>query len=219
MRAVVTLTPAEFASACRSLAREVSSRGVDPQVMVGIRTGGLLVAREMAAWLPGVALTEVTLRRPSTRSKGRFIRLIRALPRPVTDALRRLEARSRMAAARRRARRGELTLPEVTLPAALTAAEVSRVLVVDDATDTGVTLAAVTAAISRALPRATVTAAVLVSTEPHPVAPLPQGVTMLPPVIADGSLVRFPWSADSRHSNFYNVSLQTASLPNGEIRQ
>lgn len=219
MRAVVTLSRADFAAACRRLAREVRLSGVDPQVMVGIRTGGLLVAREMAPALPGVTLMEVTLRRPSTRGKGRFTRLIRALPLPVADTLRRVEARVRMAAVRRRARRGELTLPQVTLPDALTASCVSRVLVVDDATDTGVTLAAVTAAICRALPRAVVTAAVLVGTEQHPVAHLPEGVTLLPPVIAPGTLVRFPWSADSRQTDYNNVSLQTASLPNGEIRQ
>ncbi|MCM1336885.1 MAG: phosphoribosyltransferase [Candidatus Amulumruptor caecigallinarius] len=212
MRAVVTLFGSDFTDACRQLADEVKSRHALPDMMVGIRSGGACVAEAMAPHMPGVALAEVTLRRPSTARKAPLSWLLRSMPRWLANALRRVEASMRMKNARRKALRQGITLPHVTLPDTLTASSPRSVLIVDDSTDTGITLAAVAAAVCEALPEATVTAAVIARTESEQVVDLPEGVELHTPLYSDGSLVRFPWSLDSpRRAHELLTNLDTPS--------
>lgn len=225
MRAVVTLFGSDFTDACRRLADEVKRSDVRPQMMIGIRSGGACVAEAMALHMPEVILAEVTLQRPSTARKAPLAWLLRSMPRWMADALRRVEATARMNSARRRALKEGITLPDVTLPPELLEMSPERVLVVDDSTDTGITLAAVAAAVCRALPRATVTAAVIARTESEQVTPLPERVTLLPPLFADGSLVRFPWSLDSPRrahllaAAIHKANSQVSSRSNGEATE
>jgi hypoxanthine phosphoribosyltransferase len=145
---LVTLQGARFAAACADLMRLVE-KDYAPTLLIGIRTGGLIVAEAMgeAAARP-VPILPLTCRRTTTDAKSRLplLRtLLGNLPRPVVDMLRRMEHRVLTSGVPPHERRREVDQMELaaitrklgTLDAA------SRVLVVDDAVDSGATLATV----------------------------------------------------------------------------
>lgn len=179
---VITLDHTDFSVQCRQLAKiAISTQRYD--AIVGIASGGIYVAREIALSLPEATLYTVTLRRPSTRRKGKmFKRLIRLLPTYLLDQLRIIESRILAASS------APAVSHEVHIPEALSSAK--RILVVDDAIDSGRTMNAVVNTIRQRCPQATVKTAVITVTTPTPV--IHPDFT----IYKDGSLVRFPWSAD-----------------------
>src|SRR5947209_9546720 len=88
---VVSLDRKGFDEVCAELMWRVS-RDHRPDAIVGIRTGGLVVAESMAKAAGGdMPVLAVTCRRPSSRHKPKSStarRLVAALPRPVLDQLR-----------------------------------------------------------------------------------------------------------------------------------
>lgn len=105
--------------------------------------------------------------------------MMRLLPAGVKDRLRIAEAR--------RLRKHPGAAPQVTLPPL---PDKGSLLVVDDAVDSGRTLRAVLESIAREHPDLRVKSAVVTVTTPRPEA-MPDYC-----MFNDGTLVRFPWSAD-----------------------
>jgi hypoxanthine phosphoribosyltransferase len=190
-----TLDPAAFEIACGELAAMVE-RDYAPALLVGVRTGGLVVAETMARLTSApLQVLPLTCRRPSTSVKSHLpgLRpLLAALPEPLRNALRRAE--HRMAVGHRSAARPtETNLADAfaignwvrMLPNG------ARVLVVDDAVDSGVTLVTVLRMLRAACPNdVTLRTAVITMT------------TRDPAVVPDyalyrGVLCRFPWSFDA----------------------
>jgi hypoxanthine phosphoribosyltransferase len=176
----------------------VVERDYRPTLIVGVRTGGLAVAESMARHASAAApVLPVTSRRASTDAKSR-IPLLRvalgALPRPTANLLRRVEHRLLIASRSHHQRQqlidhGEVAaiadwLTQSTLP--------SRVLVADDAVDSGVTLTTVVRHIAAACPPHTdIRTAVITQTLEEPV--------MQPDYcLFQNTLCRFPWSFDAR---------------------
>ncbi len=134
-------TGAPSTAACGELMRMVAC-DYTPALLVGVRTGGLVVAETMAEQAsPPLPVLPLTCRRPSTSFKSRFpgLRpLLAVLPEPLLNALRRAEHRL-TSGHRRAARPTEIDLDEAIaignwlrmLPRG------ARVLVVDDAVDSG----------------------------------------------------------------------------------
>lgn len=196
---VVTLDEHRFEEACAALWREAASVAT-PDIVVGIRTGGYVVAETMIRVAPaGTLVLPITRRRASTAVKNDnpwVGRILRALPYAVTDRIRLLEhaliaggkAREKAAAAERN--HFEPDPDEAArLRSALAGKPGARVLVVDDAVDTGATLRAVVALVGSIDPNATVRSAVLVTTTKDPV--------VKPDVsLFTNALCRFPWSHD-----------------------
>ena len=121
-----------------------------PDVLIGIRSGGYLLAEAMAEQRPAGAmkLISITRRRASTKSKDRMKikQILGIVPRPVKNALRRLEHRYLMAAMSRQQAHPMVPDPEEdhALRTAIAAfGATCRILVVDDAVDSGATLLAV----------------------------------------------------------------------------
>jgi hypoxanthine phosphoribosyltransferase len=197
-RSVLTLGPAQFESACGDLLR-IASLVQAPDLIVGIRTGGLHVAEAMARSVGGtVPVLALTCRRPSTAKKERsttFRRLATKLPRPVLDRLRVFEHRmlTRNPPPREPSRMPRVNVVELNaLEAWLATAPANlNILIVDDAVDSGATLVAVNDAVrSVATGAATIrTAAVTVTTE-NPLAYPDYSLHSL-------RLCRFPWSFDA----------------------
>ena len=184
---VVTLDDAEVARCCCELEVQTLASGFAPEVVVAIARGGIRVADGMFA---GVRHLTIDVHRPGTSRKRRLggvFAAVRWLPRCVRDRLRIIEAR-RLAAK---------SLRVVTPPAErvreLSAAlsGVHRVLVVDDAVDSGASLAAVKR-IVRDSGVADVRAASIALTRADAVE------TPDYHVFQPGTLVRFPWSMDAR---------------------
>lgn len=182
---VMTLDPAAFDAACLRLEADAAAAGV-PDLVVGIATGGDRVAARMFVEVPHVS---VSLRRPSTPRKeraGALFGLLRRMPRRVADLLRMAEARILVS---RPARVLPLTLPP-DVSAAIAGAR--RVLVVDDAVDSGATLRAVLDAVGSVAGDREVRSAALTVTTRHPLATPDHALWR------EGVLIRFPWSKDYR---------------------
>ena len=180
MKKVITLHREAFKDACRALEHD-RIRPFVPDVVLGIESGGRYVAELLFPELPHCY---VSLQRPSTRGKGRVVkRILRSLPRTVADLLRVIESRCLES---RTHRPVEFT---GTLPPELAGAR--RILVADDAVDSGCTMLAVVNALQKQFPDAKIaTAAVVVTTA----APL-----LIPDYyVFNNLLIRFPWSADAR---------------------
>jgi hypoxanthine phosphoribosyltransferase len=168
-----------------------------PTVVVGIRTGGLNVALAMArASATNPPVLPITCQRAATAMKARlpWLRpLLAAFPRPLVDLLRRLEHRMLIM---RRARKPPIQVinrAEAGAIALMLAppAKTPRVLVVDDAVDSGVTLMTVMRLLREVCPPGTeMRSAAITQTTEHP--------ALRPDyVLYRDLLCRFPWSFDA----------------------
>lgn len=188
---VITLCDNEFSRACAALSAQVLESGYRYDLLVGIATGGAIVAREM----PAPLRVEVRRQRPSTRAKQRLAgRLLRHMPRPLSDLLRLAESRLYALMARHH----KPVVPEVTLDEKTLQTirglndreERPRILIVDDAVDSGATMLGVLRAVAAAAPAAEIRTAAITQTRDNPL--------IRPDYLhfAERVLVRFPWSAD-----------------------
>lgn len=177
---VVTFSTESLDSACKRLEQLVASTGYEPDCVLGIKTGGWEVAKLM--WV-GRRHEFVTVQRPSTKNKGAlFTKLMRCLPYPVLDFLRKLEARILSLRKPSKVAAEEILLPDLS--------GVERLIIIDDAVDSGSTLKSVFDAVREALPHADVLSAVITLTRRD---------AIFKPDFAlynDQTLIRFPWSKD-----------------------
>ena len=168
-----------------------------PTLIVGIRTGGLTVAHAMARGARSpVPVLPLTCRRPTTGAKSR-LPLLRTvlgnLPRAVADAMRRIEHRLVSAGGLQRGRPQEVDEAEVkTIGDHLAACVMPpRILVADDAVDSGTTLATVLRILAVIRPaESEIRSAVITQTLDNPAARPDY-------VLYRGTLCRFPWSFDA----------------------
>lgn len=190
-----TLDRSAFDAACAEMMRRVE-RDFPPDLVVGVRTGGLLVAEAMTrAALTAVPVLPLTCRRPATGIKHRIPGLkpmLTSLPEPLLNALRRVEHRL-LSAHRNVATAPPVDQSEADAIGAWLAKRPTavRVLVADDAVDSGVTLATVLRTLRGVCPKSTQlrTAAITVTMEHPAVEP---DYTLF-----RGVLCRFPWSFDA----------------------
>jgi hypoxanthine phosphoribosyltransferase len=189
-----TLGRTTFDAACAELTIMVG-RDYAPALLVGVRTGGFVVAETMAR-MTSLPVLPLTCRRPTTALKSLvpgLKPLLSALPEPLLNALRRAEHRA-IAGHRRAGQAIQIDLAEAAAIAdrLRTSGCGARVLVVDDAVDSGVTLATVLQTLRAICPPATAlrTAVITVTTEDPVVAP--------DYALYRGVLCRFPWSFDAR---------------------
>lgn len=179
---VVTLDSEAFGQACARLQAKVEADGYKPDLVVAIATGGVYVGRLMMA---DVRHVEVCRRRPSSSLKGRLVKaVVRSLPRCVQNALRIVEAR---VLGLRRQKPSAAEPPIVPDPGFAPC----RVLVLDDAVDSGATLLAVLEAVRGRWPEAEVRSAVITVTTDSPLAAADYSI------YNNHSLIRFPWSIDA----------------------
>lgn len=177
---VITLDTATFVDACHAL--EDMAATFAPDIVVGIAHGGVEVARNMFDKLPHVT---VDAHRPSTSVKNSHPRLmacIKRLPRWAKNTLRILE--NRILTSKKPG------VPVVSFnPSAL--AGFRRILVVDDAVDSGSTARTVLDVLG-SLPGSPSTAlAVITVTTRNPITNADFAL------YRNGTLIRFPWSMDN----------------------
>lgn len=193
---VLTLRQAEFDAVCADLMRLVEA-DYSPTLLVGIRTGGLLVAESMmrAASSP-LAMEAITCRRAATGTKSRVPLLhtvLATLPRPAVDLLRRVEHRMLTERRGRNAALPHIDAAELDVIGRWLAAcqGPQRILVADDAVDSGVTLETVLRHLHGICPVDTeLRSAAITQT-------LEQPLIRPDYVLFHGILCRFPWSFDA----------------------
>jgi hypoxanthine phosphoribosyltransferase len=192
-----TLQDAQFDAACAELMRLVEA-DYRPVLIVGIRTGGLIVAEAMArAAASPPTILPLTSRRATTATKSRLPllrQMLSVLPTPALDLLRRVEHRFLTARRTTKTAQQEVDHGEAAIIATHVALlpPPARVLVVDDAVDSGTTLAAVLRTLQGACrPHVEIRSAVITQTLQNP--------SIRPDyVLFRGTLCRFPWSFDAR---------------------
>ena len=181
---VLTVDSEKLKTLCGELERLVAQGGYVPDAVVSVATGGTHVG---ALMFPDVPHFEALCQRPLTPRKenGALRKVLRKMPYWVLDALRILESLGyRLSPG---GRQPEVVLPEME--------EARRILVVDDAVDSGVTLKAVTDALAKRFPDAEIRSAVLTVTTPKPVQSSLFHCSTVP-LFHNGTLMRFPWSSD-----------------------
>lgn len=184
MRKVLTLHPKEFAETCIRLAEEAGAFA--PEIIVGVLTGGGEVGRILKERFPDTIYFEVHLHRSGTKRKRNLRPLLRLLPTKVANRLRVFESKR---LENRNHSTKSVSLPE-SLCAYIREHDSARVLIVDDAVDSGHTLLSVVEAVKKLSPTTEIRTAVLTVTTSSPV---------INPDYAlwrDGTLLRFPWSHD-----------------------
>ncbi len=196
---VVTFDTKAFGDACRSLGRQAEAAGFVPQLIVGIRRGGEYVAWEIRQCFPESRLASVSLQRPSTGTKSRCGPLLRSflryMPRRILDLMRIIEARWLS-----KPHKNTVPAEPLELPSTLCGLGTGRVLLVDDAVDSGATMLRVIEALRRENPQIDLrTAAITVTTSSPVVQPDYSIYNNL-------TLIRFPWSIDSRKQTLQTFS-------------
>lgn len=66
---VKSLDDRQFEECCSKLASMIKTEWSNPDIIVGIKSGGKYVADKIAMYFPEVSLTYAVSRRPSTRKK------------------------------------------------------------------------------------------------------------------------------------------------------
>lgn len=179
-RRVVTLDNTALAEVCARLERSVLSSGFRPEVILSIATGGVKVGELMFKKLPHLT---TKLQRPTTKAKKSLVKnIVKRLPRPIQDAMRVAEAGILELAPTRPADSSQVILPPLE--------GFKRILVVDDAVDSGVTLEAVLSAVKQTAEEAIVLSAAITVTTRQPL------VTPEYAIFNNLTLIRFPWSMD-----------------------
>lgn len=194
---VITLDRSDFERDCQILSDTITASGFKPDYIVAIASGGLPVSNRIRLAFPESKLLEVTKRRPTTAVKeanGQLLkRIMKRLPYYATDLLRRAEHWSRYT------ERDfnvdpvevppkELVVPEIDL---LSIPSSARILIVDDAIDTGTTIEFVTSLFRRHSNHFFIKTAAITVTAVNPYAKSDYFVYY-------GTNIRFYWSGDFR---------------------
>lgn len=194
MKIVDCRTAAAFDQVCQTLAAEIRRGQVQYDLIVGIATGGRIVAEQVLSHLghPGAYIV-VKRQRPGTKSKERLkgIRhVLKRLPSFANDRLRSLEmAVSEWRFERTRGKPRKMVTMDVLQDCALNAEDVHNILVIDDAVDSGATLVDVCDYLKARFPVSKVQSAALTVTHRHPL--------IWPDYLAHKrSILKFPWSLD-----------------------
>lgn len=170
---------ADLAGLAADLAKRIEATGFSPELVVYVETGARLFAHELAAVM-GLPMTPIWVRRGGHGLKERLAPWVVRLPIGVRDGLRWLEEWSGVQ---------RLTRRRAVLPVGPSLAG-RRILLIDDAADTGRTIRAARGLILAAGVRAAdLRSAVIAAT-------MPRGRLSVDFYLLDKNH-RMPWSADS----------------------
>lgn len=190
---VITLHTDEFEIKCRELSRLICESGTTYNFIAGIATGGDNVGRILAAELSagqGSQYITVVARRPSTRHKTRFVEtVLRMLPRRLNDRLRIIEAK--LLSSRRKPNHIEVEI-STSDRQAIASAYAPKILIVDDAVDSGNTMRHVVEELQSINPEAAINTAAITQTTSRPV------INVDFALYRNNTLIRFPWSKDMK---------------------
>lgn len=193
---VITLYPQEFKKACQQLADKVSD-SFTPDLVIGVLTGGSYVAKQVMQGLNcSLKYDEVKVQRTGTKKKNKgFLRaVLQSLPIFLLNYLRMLESvflefKSKY---KTPVRNGTIALSEET-KAFLSSTAQLKVLLVDDAIDTGATLSLIKEYLEDNYPGIVVKTAVITITMKNVM------INADYYLFNNRTLIRFPWSNDIKN--------------------
>lgn len=184
---VVSLNHDALAQYCERLAKEIKKEEFYPDIIIGVKSGGAELAKlfhkhfndskcQLGFCHP--------LRKVTDKKKKKLAHHIKRLPVPFLNLLRIMEAKIMF---KKKSRKDfiDLKLPD-------NINSYNKILVVDDAVDSGATLKYVLNGIKTANPTAITRFAAITVTSRHP-ASMPDYY-----IFNNETLVRFPWSIDAK---------------------
>lgn len=192
---VVTISEQEFRVLARNLLDRMAADGFVPEAVLGIVTGGALLVDSLPPELGGIRF-RCSVQRPSTAVKqkaGLAQRILRVMPYQITDILRVIEDLI--------GERSAVKVPEPpsSLQESLNAVSdtmrergLQSIAVIDDAVDSGATLACVLEALKERLPTGAVVRSAAITRTRSPALSIAQPDY----VIFEDTLCRFHWSFD-----------------------
>lgn len=184
---VRTLDRKTFEADCHRLGDLITADGFSPQLVIGIASGGLYVMDILSRQLNAGSYS-VRLQRPGTSTKQHlFGKIIARMPRRLTDLLRICESRLYGVLAKIFPPRVREVTTSHELEDVLSGTE--RILIVDDAVDSGATMLSIYRSIRAVAPHADVRTAAITLTRPRSV--------ITPDYRIYSDIVRFPWAADA----------------------
>lgn len=189
---VENLIDRNFETACQNLARQAHER-MQPDLVIGIRRGGVWVRNAMKAALPeNIVFGEIGLQRSGTAKKNQLSKLLKSLPQWLCNLLRISEAYARRI--KHTCCRPKLypleSLSFDPASEALLQSAPQHIWIVDDAVDSGKSMASIQAKLQTYPQAHKVLYIALTVTEKR---------TLLMPDVYlynEGVLLRFPWSND-----------------------
>ena len=195
---VITLTPALLSQAAAQLAGIVTDqRKVPYTAIVGVITGGAVLADLMQPHLPPMKRFEILFRRPSTKLKDKapgVFSVLKHLPLVVSDWLRMAESQYLYLHSRKQRNVSHPALDNDLREFVASLPPGSPILLVDDSIDSGATIAGCLEALREVNPGISITVATLTVTMPNPL------VNPDFSLYSGRTLVRFPWSKDYRQN-------------------
>ncbi len=191
VRPVLTLSKAQFSEACISLGKKIIKIG-EPDLVVVVPRAGIFIWNELSIQPDFIGVKAVQLRtqRPFTKHKGKRVVkwILTRLPRKANNFLRHLETTARelkylfSTSIESRA----IDCNKETLNAIIAA---EKIVVIDDAIDSGVSIKSIIDFISLNNPLAAVHVAVITTTFRNPA--VSADVSLY-----DRTIIRFPWAED-----------------------
>lgn len=200
MKRTITISSEELPKVAQKLLDQMVLDGFVPDAVVGIATGGWLVVESLPSD-SDFARFICTLQRRSTATKqhtGLAMRILKLLPYSVTDLLRVVEDRiGERAVPAPRAPSPSLAHSLADVGAEVRARGLRNIAVIDDAVDSGATLACVISELARCVPSdVTIRTGAITRTRS------PERTIVAPDyVVFENTLCRFHWSYDYRPSS------------------
>lgn len=194
---VITLDPSKLEAHTARLAEMVEKSDESFDAICGIERGGAKVADIFCRHFPNSRYcrrSDIKLQRPSTKRKRKWMgAILRRLPIALLDLLRMAEARLLAL----KSHHGAERWPEIEASIRKDAEEgkIRKILIIDDAIDSGDTLWSIVEALKRMNPEIGIKTAVITQTTRQP--RIRPDFT----IYNNQTLIRFPWSEDYRKKN------------------
>lgn len=196
---VITLLGSDFSKSCALLSQKIS-KVYNPDLVIGVLTGGGYVGREVFKALPSIPkrrYTEIKIQRSGTKrkEKGLLKQVLKYSPTFLLNWLRMLESvvLEKKAQKHNPKRSGTIVIPS-DINSFLKESP-KNILLVDDAIDSGATLNLLKEYLELHYNNAAIKIAVITVTTPHPI------IDADFCLYHDRVLVRFPWSNDIKKRN------------------
>ncbi len=200
MRPVITISEQDVPVLTQQLLDRMAADAFVPDAVLGIAKAGALVVDSLPE-TAGVARFRCTMQRPSTPAKqraGLALRVLKKLPYRVTSLLRFIQASARERKTSVVPAPSESLVQDIDIIGAASRVQgFRRIAVIDDAVDSGVTLACVMAALKQRLPaEVAVRSGAITRTRSR-------AKTIIQPdyFIYENTECRFPWSPDYKGSS------------------
>lgn len=184
---VLTLNSESLDLHCENLYNKIRKSGFNPDLILGVKTGGAKIA-EIIFSINKLENCKLDfchpIRQSSLNKKNRFKNNLKSLPLPLLNILRIIEAKLLF---KKKVRDNFF---KIEFPEKIT--NYQKILIVDDAVDTGATLKEIIKIIKQNNPDSTIKTAVLAVTSKNPIYKPDFSI------FNNHTLIRFPWSIDAK---------------------